>query len=190
MKTVTLLGMGSTMLKCRYDTDEVWGVNSVYKMAKKLDKLFITDPKLNYYDKPNHDFAELNALNIPIVSLHKFKELKKLVHYPYDKIVARWGSEFFTNSICYMVAYALYNDYKLIKMCGIDMATSMEYILERGGIEFWVGVGTGMGVKFDITKQSMVCKPPMGIPYGHKLSVNMKEVDPYGLCNPKAVPSQ
>ncbi len=188
MKTVILLGMGSTMLKCPYDC-ETWGVNFGYRTARYLDKLFITDRRINFNGKPNHNFDELNALNIPIVSLHKFPEIKKFVRYPYDKIVERFdglGKEFFTNSICYMIAYALYKGYKKIKMYGIDMATSMEYILERGGIEYWVGRAEGMGVIVENTRGSMVCKTPMGVPYGHKLAVNMKEVDPFGLVSGKA----
>ena len=187
MKEVTILGMGATMIKCRYD-GEIWGVNKVYTMAKRLDKLFITDSRYYPDGKPSWNFDELNKLDIPIVSLHLFKEIKKLVHYPYHRIVERFngmGSEFFTNSICYMIAYALYKNYEKIKMYGIDMATSMEYILERGGIEYWVGRAEGMGVKVENTKGSMVCKTPMGIPYGHKLAVDMKTVDPYNLLKGK-----
>jgi len=187
MKEVIILGMGATMIKCKYD-GEVWGVNKVYKMAKRLDKLFITDGRKQPDRSDSWNFEELNALDIPIVSLHRFKEIKKLVHYPYHKIVEQFdgmGSEFFTNSICYMIAYALYKGYKKIRMYGIDMATSMEYILERGGIEYWVGRAEGMGVKVENTKGSMVCKPAMGVPYGHKLAVDMRTVDPYGLLKGK-----
>lgn len=192
MKSVILLGMGATMIKCPYDC-EVWGVNQVYRMAKRLDKLFITDGRYKLDQSQAWDFGELNKLDIPIVSLHRFPEIKKLVRYPYNRIVERFdgmGKEFFTNSICYMIAYALYKDYKKIKLYGIDMATSMEYILERGGIEYWVGRAEGMGVKVENTKGSMVCKTPMGIPYGHKYAVDMKAVDPYNLLKGKQPPSR
>jgi hypothetical protein len=172
------------MIKCPYDT-EVWGVNQVYRIAKRLDKLFITDGR---YRPDTGEVAwkwdELNALNIPVISLHRFPEIKKLSVYPYRRIVEHFdgmGREFFTNSICYMIAYALYKGYEKIRMYGIDMATSMEYILERGGIEYWVGRAEGMGVGVENTKGSMVCRTPMGIPYGRKYAVNMRAVDPYHL---------
>lgn len=187
MKEIIILGMGATMIKCPYDT-EVWGVNQVYRMARKLDKLFITDGRYRPDGTVAWEWDELNKLNIPIVSLHRFPEIKKLSVYPYTKIVERFdgmGREFFTNSICYMIAYALYKKYEKIRMYGIDMATSMEYILERGGIEYWVGRAEGMGVKVEGTKGSMVCKTPMGIPYGKKYAVNMREVDPYNLTKGK-----
>jgi len=188
MKSVTILGMGATSIKCPYE-GEIWGVNQVYKTAKRLDKLFISDRKNKPGGGVAWDFESMNKINIPIVSLHRFNELKNLVHYPYDRIVEKFdgmGKEFFTNTICYMLAYALYKGYEKIRMYGVDMATSMEYILERGGIEYWVGRAEGMGVKVEVTKGSMICKTPMGIPYGRKLAVNMREVDPYDLCNPKA----
>jgi hypothetical protein len=192
VKDVIILGMGSTMVKCPYDA-ETWGVNQVYRMAKKLDRLFITDGRYKPDKTVAWDWDALNKLDIPIVSLHRFPEIKRLVRYPYNQIISRFdglGREFFTNSICYMIAYALYKDYEKIRLYGIDMATSMEYILERGGIEYWIGRAEGMGVKVENTKGSMVCKTPMGIPYGHKYAVNMKEVDPYGLLKGKQPPSR
>ena len=187
MKSCTILGMGATMIKCPYD-NEVWGVNQVYRMAKRLDKLFITDGRKRPDGTDSWDFDDLNKLNIPIVSLHNFPEIKKLVRYPYNKIIEKFdgmGREFFTNSICYMIAYALYKGYDEIKLYGVDMATSMEYILERGGIEYWIGRAEGLGVKITNTQGSMVCKTPMGIPYGFKYAVNMREVDPYKLLKGK-----
>lgn len=187
MKSVIILGMGATMVKCKYDT-EVWGVNKVYRMARKLDKLFITDGRKQPDRSDSWNFDELNGLNIPIVSLHRFPEIKRLTVYPYTKIIERFdglGKEFFTNSICYMMAYALYKGYEKISLYGIDMATALEYQLERGGIEYWIGRAEGMGVKVENTKDSMLCKPAMGIPYGRKLAVNMREIDPFGLLKGK-----
>lgn len=183
MKEVHIIGMGSTMIKCPF-TAEVWGVNQTYKVAKRVDKLFITDPRVNFKGKDNHDFDELNSLGIPIISLHHFPEIKNFVHFPYDEIVENFGIqdlEFFTNTICYMIAYAIHLGYDKISLYGIDMATQLEYILERGGVEFWVGVAIGRGVKVTNTKGSMVCRPAMNVPYGHKNYVNMKEVDPFHL---------
>lgn len=168
------------MMECDYSC-ETWGVNRTYNVAKRLDKLFITDTRHNLSGDVNHNFDEINAQNIPVISLHKFKEINKLRVYPYDKIVERFGSEFFTNTICYMIAYALYKGYKKIRLYGIDLATQLEYILERGGVEFWVGVATGMGVKVENTNRSRVCKPPMGVPYGHRGAVDMKNIDPLNL---------
>ncbi len=181
MKEVIILGMGSTMIKCPYDA-EVWAMNQTYKIAKRIDKLFITDPRLNFESKDNHNFEELNKLGIPIVSLHILPEIKNFVHFPYDEIVEEFHSEFFTNTVCYMVAYAIYEKYDKIRLYGIDMATGMEYVLERGGVEFWLGVAVGRGIKIENTKGSMLCKPPKGIPYGKPYFVNMREVDPENLC--------
>ena len=180
MKEITILGMGSTMIKCSY-TGEIWAMNQTYKVAKRIDKLFITDPRLNFKSEPNHNFDELNSLDIPIISLHHFSEIKNFVHYPYDEIVEEFKTDFFTDTVCYMLAYAIHEGYEKIHMYGIDMATQMEYMIERGGVEFWVGMAMGRGIEVTNTKGSMVCKPVMGVPYGQKAFVDMKTVDPYNL---------
>jgi len=180
MKSVILLGMGATMVKCPYD-DETWGVNKVYHMAKKLDKLFITDRRYFPDGSNSWNFDELNALDIPIVSLHRFREIKRLSLYPYNRIVEKFGTEFFTNSICYMLAYAIYKKYKKIRMYGIDMVGQIEYQIERGGIEYWVGRAEGMGIEVTNTKASMVCKTAMGVPYGFKYKYDIKEMDPFNV---------
>lgn len=180
MKTVSIIGMGSTMIKCPF-RGEIWAMNQTYKVAKRIDKLFITDPRINFTGKQNHDFDEINGLGIPIVSLHHFPEIKNFEAFPWDDAVEEFKTEFYTNTVCYMLAYAIYNGYEKIDMYGIDMATQREYILERGGIEFWVGFAMGRGIEVTNTKGSMVCKPAMGVPYGHKYSVDMRAVDPYDL---------
>ena len=182
MKTATIIGMGATLIKCPFEDDsEIWAMNQTYQVAKRIDRLFISDPRLNFRGGENHDYEELNSLGIPIVSLHHFPEIENFEAFPYDEIVEEFGSEFFTNTVCYMVAYAIYKKYDKIRFYGIDMATEMEYRIERGGVEFWVGVAIGRGMKFENTKGSMVCKPIMGVPYGHKFYADMKTVDPYNL---------
>ena len=180
MKEVIILGMGATMVKCPYDT-ETWGVNKVYKMAKKLDKLFGIDGRWYPDGSPRWDFDELNALDIPIVMLHHFPEIKRLVHYPYNRIVERFGTEFFSNSICYMLAYAIYKNYRKIRMYGVDMVGQLEYQIERGGVEYWVGRAEGVGIKVENTKDSMVCKTAMGVPYGFKYNYDIKNMDPFNV---------
>ena len=85
MKTVYIVGMGSTMIKCDYSEDvEIWSMNMAYRVCKRIDKLFLTDPRYNFSGKPNHNWEEINSLDIPVVSLHQFPELKNLIPYPYE----------------------------------------------------------------------------------------------------------
>ena len=170
MKEVIILGMGQTGTQCPYDA-EVWGVNRGFKKARRLDKLFMTDMRFDAFGDERFDFENLKRLKCPIISLHSFKELKT-VRYPYKEIVKRFKTNFFTCTICYMIAYALYKGYDSIRMYGVDMITSSEYKLEKGGVEFWVGLAKGMGAKVDISTGSAVCQTMTGVPYGFKLKVD------------------
>jgi len=181
MKEVILLAMGDTGYQCPYD-GEVWGVNKGFKKARKLDKLFMTDTRYDAWGDERFDLKRLKELECPIVSLHSFKDVKT-VRYPYKQIVERFGTEFFTCSICYMIAYALYKGYRSIRMYGVDMITKSEYRLEKGGVEFWVGMAKGMGVNVEISRGSAVCQTMTGVPYGFKLKVDKRLMKEYKkLC--------
>jgi len=172
------LGTGPTAAQCPYDTT-VFGVNRAYEIANRLDKLFITDKRLNIHGDPSHDFELLKTLDCQIVSLHSFKELKT-VRYPYKRIVEHFHTNFFTDTICYMIAYALYKGYDYLRLYGVDMATRLEYLLEKGGIEFWLGMAMGMGCKIEVSRGSTVMVPHTQVPYGFVRRLNMKELDPTG----------
>lgn len=162
--------MGNTGYQCPYDA-EVWGVNRGFKKARKLDKLFMTDTRLDPYGDERFDTESLNKLDCDIISLHHIKGIKSR-RYPYKIIVKKFGTEFFSCTVCYMIAYALYKGYDYIRMYGIDMITTKEYEREKGGVEFWIGIAKGMGCKVEISKGSAVCQTKLGVPYGFKIPIN------------------
>ena len=163
MKEVIILGSGYSHDFCRYHT-EVWGVNFVYTFARRLDKLFFTDEieEVEKCDYPLLDrLRELNpALVFPTI-YPKFKDFGLPIEiYPIKEIRERFkNTEFFANSICYMIAYALYFNYDKIRLCGIDYdwheGTEKK---EESGTNFWVGVAVGMGVNVVIPEDSAIGK--------------------------------
>jgi len=176
-KEVILLGMGSTGGGCPYDA-EVWGVNRGFRKCRKMDKLFMSDTRLDPYGDIQFDIENLKNVDFPIISLHQIKGIKTR-RYPYKKIVEKFGTEFFSCTICYMIAYALYKGYNHIRMYGVDMITSKEYEREKGGVEYWVGIAKGMGCKVEISRGSAVCQTKTGVPYGFKLPINKELMKSY-----------
>lgn len=169
-REVILLGMGSTGYQCPYDA-EVWGVNRGFRKCRGMDKLFMSDTRLDPRGDIQFDIDNLRDVEFPIISLHQVKGIKTK-RYPYKKIVEKFGTTFFTSTICYMIAYALYKGYNYIRMYGVDMITTQEYEREKGGVEFWAGIAKGMGCKVEISRGSAVCQTKTGVPYGFKLPVN------------------
>jgi len=103
--------------------------------------------------------------------------------FPIEAILKKFPTRFFSNTIAYMIAYALLNTktiqteddplpkvvdgYNKIWFYGIDMMTTTTYIQEKGGVEFWMGIALGMGVKIINTKGSATGKTWNGRMYGH-----------------------
>ena len=148
-KEVIILGCGPTHVECKYHC-ETWGVNGTYTIAKRLDKLFMTDEP-SEVDACWYDMARVLKTDTTLVfpiEYDRFKDLGLPIEiYPIDKIIGRFRTRFFSNTIAYMLAYALYYDYEKIWMFGIDMMTSGSYIQEKGGVEFWMGIAAGMSTE-------------------------------------------
>ena len=186
LKELIILGQGPTRVDCTYHC-ETWGVNGGYGFAPRLDKLFMTDSlegevleeeyrvdKLLEFKgtlvlpKP---FPVFDGLNIPV-------EI-----YPIDEVLAKFKTRFFSNTIAYMLAYALLHTeivvdnpiglprvvsgYNKIWFYGIDMMTNTSYVQEKGGVEFWMGVALAMGVEIINTRGSATGKTWNGKMYGY-----------------------
>lgn len=165
------MGMGITGNQCPYDEGvEVWGVNRGFRKCRRMDKLFMSDTRLDPYGDIQFDINNLQGVGFPVISLHKIKGIKTR-KYPYKEIVRHFDTEFFSCTISYMIAYALYKGYNYIRLYGVDMITTKEYEREKGGVEYWVGIAKGMGCKVEIARGSAVCQTKTGVPYGFKLPI-------------------
>ena len=185
VRPLTILGCGSTHAECDYTKGEIWGVNGTYTFAKKLDKLFMTDTEEEvatcWYDVVKLVKAE-TTLILP-APYKKFMDLGLNIElFPIDKIMERFPTRFYSNTIAYMLAYALFHTnsvqyeddlkprvisgYNPIYFYGIDMLTHSTYIQEKGGVEYWMGIAFGMGVQVINTRGSATGKTYNGKMYG------------------------
>ena len=189
VKEVIVLGCGPTFAECRYHC-ETWGVNGTYTFAqgkgKRLDKLFMSDieseVKTCWYDLPRM-LKSNTTLVLPIPYERLAKIGLPIEIYPMDKVRVKFPTTFFSNTICYMIAYALVHTkithgldgarpevvegYNKIWLYGIDMMTNSTYAYEKGGVEYWMGVALGMGVDVINTKGSATGKTYNGRMYGY-----------------------
>ena len=214
-KSVIIFGTGGSCIHCDFVADEVWGCNGAFtvinvmpeKLKKyfRMDKLFLTDFMYEVEGRLNFDIVAMNEFaseyNCEVISMRKMKlgkyELKcKLL--PYNRLVNNWGTNYFTDSITYMIAYALNTNTVLaqsptgvirrelkqplrIRLFGVDMVTTKEYQASKGGIEFWLGIARGLGAEIEVAQGSAIMANPQGRPYGRPYTYILKDVDPYGL---------
>jgi hypothetical protein len=199
---ITILGMGPSRVDCKFD-GEVWGVNNGYRQVISLkghvNKLFIChrDQEYDWDGDPVFSWEEQNTLvenGVEIVSLFKLKHVEKFTRMPFKKMCERFGTDYYSDSIAYMVAYALYLNTKIDKATGLmkliepmrlrfygcDMHTKDEYATERGGIEYYIAVARTLGVEVWIHPDSSICKTDTGKPYGF-FKLNKKKIDPNNI---------
>ena len=121
--------------------------------------------------------AEL-SMECPIYMVDQYDDIPGSVRYPLEEMIAafdpmqvreewqgfgdkymftnsaemRWNG-YFTNTISYMIALAIYEEYKEISVFGVDMATSnpplenTEYSHQRPSCEYYLGLAVGRGIK-------------------------------------------
>jgi len=95
--------------------------------------------------------------------------------YPLDLISRRFLNKFtrgdekrklqyFTNSISYAIALAIFLGYERILLYGAEMQSNTEYSYQRDNVAFWVGVAAGYGVSVEIHSAFNLFDQPM---YGY-----------------------
>jgi hypothetical protein len=100
--------------------------------------------------------------NIPYVDLE---------NYPLKEVIEFFGTDYFSNTVDYAIALAIYEGYTEIDMYGVNMATGSEYAFERPGVNFWCGVAIGKGIKVGVYgKHSTIMKTRDGKLYGYGTS--------------------
>lgn len=92
----------------------------------------------------------INQMQIPLIAPYKYEEIPLSEPFPLEKVVKEFGKPYFTNTIAYMIAFALINGVKEIELFGVNQAGSHEYAEEKGGVEYWLGIAIGRGVKVTI----------------------------------------
>ena len=143
---------------------EVWGVNNSI-FDRKMDKCFYL-----HYPEDTAEYREIrlegNAKEITIVCQDKLVGWDKQEKYPFSDIVKKYGVGYFSNSIAFMIAYAMYNDFKEIHIWGAPLDSQAEYIFEKAGVEYWIGYAMGLGVKVVVHGLSTIMRTKDDKVYG------------------------
>lgn len=97
--------------------------------------------------------------DIPVYMQDHYDDVPSSVKYPKEEIieallpniwrdvageVARVSN--FTSSTAYGIALAIYMGYQRIELAGIEMTSDTEYVRQRPGVLFWIGIAVGKGI--------------------------------------------
>lgn len=155
-----ILGTGQGWENCPVNTDKIiYGLNDYIRVEKYQivpDVLFIMDvldekPQVvSGIDNLGDVVNRINNMKVPLIAPFKYEEIPLSQPFPIHESFKEFGRPYYTNTICYMIAYALLQGAKEIELFGVNQASSSEYFYEKAGVEFWLGVAIGRGVKVTI----------------------------------------
>lgn len=139
-------------------TFQIWGVNEVYKTVPRVDVLFELHSRELIKDKGGDKHLEwLKTAPIPVFMQEHYPEFPSSIAFPKDKIVQRFG-RYFTNTISWMIAFAIDVGVKELHIYGVDMAADEEYSVQKPSVEYFIGLARGMGIDVYLPPQCDLVK--------------------------------
>lgn len=89
-----------------------------------------------------------------------------LENYPFGEVCSRFDTDYFSSTLDYAIALALYRDFGEITLYGCTMSFA-DYGKLKCGADFWCGVAKGMGVKLRVHGETTIMKTTDGLIYGY-----------------------
>lgn len=178
---VNILGKGNGFEEIKEIVDkpvkergEIWGVNDAF-IRVKCEKAFHMHD-LNVWEKREGSESSTKLIvehlkdnpDLELFTIKPYKKIPDAIIYPLDEIIEYFGSNYFTNGISYMIAYALYKGAKVLNLYGVNLTVEVEYKEQKPNAEYWVGRAQGMGVEVNIQWQhTSLLKAKDGLLYGY-----------------------
>jgi len=148
----------------------LWGVNELIVSKRDLSLIFDMHDHRKHFEisKWKRAVEIINELQVPFISVMGYPQIPTSESYPIEEISKAFDTDYFTNTIDYMLAYAIWEGATVINMYGVDMMVSSEYAYEKPGVEFWVGFAKGRGIKVNnFGRHSTILKSKEGKVYGY-----------------------
>lgn len=188
-KKVALCGFAESYKLAPFDDPaiEVWGLNELWKYLPRWTRWFEVhdDETLGVSKRDASDGEQKRHLewlskdhgDKPIYMQPQFcgGAFPNARPYPLDLMSQHFG-RYFTSSIGYMLALAIYEGYTWIGLYGIDLASDIEYQQQRPNAEYFIGVARGMGRTVVIPETSAILKA--GHLYGYEKPLGNKTSEP------------
>jgi len=138
---------------------EIWVCNNLalhLRPEQKFDRIYdLHDYGTISSDKPHE--AYLRTTDKPVVVWNPRPEWPSSVPFPKDQITEAFG-RYFSNSISWMIAHAIFEGATDIHVYGVDMAQGTEYAAQRPSCEYFLGLAAGRGINVHIPQTSDLLK--------------------------------
>ena len=172
VKKVAIIGTAMTYKDAPFDDPswEIWGLNDHWNMLPRATRWFEAQDRDHCSKAPvSHNPAMtrydwLKKCPIPLYMPDHYDDAPMSIAYPLEQVqdyvcdLDPMGRNYFTNSVAYMIALAIYEGFDVIHLYGVDMAVGSEFNNQRPSCEFWCGIAKGKGIELYIPVQSDLLK--------------------------------
>ena len=143
--------------------DEVWAINAMAGIARQVDRTFMMDPPSRFLD--TEDAGSQTHLMTKVLKTHpgpiytcKLDErCTNLVEFPLLDVVKDTGSSYLNNTVCFAIAFALYNKAARLNMFGVDFTYKGNLHFAEAGracVEFWLSKCITAGMIVSVAPRS------------------------------------
>ena len=153
-KRVAILGKSQTWCDAPKNI-EWWCLNDTAYMSAKRRFEMHSEERINYL--PNYR-EWLRSLTVPIYMQKRHDDIPMSIKYPLKEIINRFGDHLFTNTICYMVALAIVEEYDELNIFGVDCHHTEDYRNQRPAIVGLLEHAKGLGIKVIVPEVSSLFK--------------------------------
>lgn len=135
----------------------IYGVNDSFLRTPKVTHTFHMHDMEEYYNDSIRGsstrlcikYANDNP-DMEFYTLFHWDRIPHSKEYPLQEIVNHFGICYFNSTLDFMVAHAIYSGATELSFYGVNMTQKEEYISQKPGVEFWIGVALGKGIKVNL----------------------------------------
>lgn len=125
---------------------DIVGLNQLYRFIPRADAWFEIHSNWEEHNVEGTDhFGWLSKCGIPVFMASQVEGISTSVRFPLGPSM-HYGADYFTNTVSYMIAWAIHQGYSEIALYGIDMVVGTEYQFQKACCEFWLGIAHGRGI--------------------------------------------
>lgn len=166
-KKVAIVGFTPSRKQAPFHDEsfEIWGLNGLftYDDVTRCTRWFDLHKREDIAEERIEWYREAP---VPIYLQEEWDDIPGSVRFPKEEIEEELGSTYFTNSISWMIAFAIWLGAEVIHVYGVDMAQATEYRHQRPNVEFWIGKAEGLGVETYVARTSDLLKATHQYGYG------------------------
>lgn len=160
---IALLGSApsSRMLAPFNDADwDIWSCSPPNYDLPRVDawfELHLLDRKIQ--NAANRPYIEKIMQHDRVYVTRKDPRFPNAIEFPWKMLVEKYGRDFFSSSLSWMMAFAIEQKPEKIGLWGVDMSAAEEYAHQRPGLKFFMHEAQKLGIQVYAPPQSDIMTP-------------------------------